>query len=242
MSEIKFPVGLQRSIENEIASGALRKGENYSIESLAERYKAAKEDVSSIIPSLIRKGLAARETDRSVLIFGIPQAEIESVFQYAQKSKLKPRTVVRSVEVKQADAHLAEILKVPMSAPLFVQVRTRLVDEIVLANQYNFIPYEICPGLENVDLSRRSFQVTLEEDFHTVITRIEETYLLGNPERDDEEIMDVSHNAQILIVQRISYSASDYPLVFADIHVNPVQFHYVENLWPKAMPLVDSLL
>jgi DNA-binding GntR family transcriptional regulator len=242
MSGKKFPAGLQRLIENEIFSGALRNGEKYSIESLVERYNVSKEDLNLILPSLLRKGLAAQEDQTSILISGIPQAEIESVFQYAQKSNLKPRTVVRSVEVTQADAFLAETLKVPVRAPVFIQVRTRLVDEMVLANQYNFIPYEICPGLESVDLSQRSFQVTLEEDFHTVITRIEEKYILGNPERDDEKILNVVKDAQILIVQRISYSASDYPLVFADIHVNPKQFHYVENLWPKAVPLVDSLL
>ena len=140
-----------------------------------------------------------------------------------------------------ADAFLAEKLELTEGAPVYRQVRTRLVDEQILANQYNFIPFEICPGLEGMDLSRRSFQVTLEKDFHTVITRINETYSLGDPIRDDAEILDLQTGDQVLIVERMSFSSSNMPLVYADIHVNPLQFHYVERLWPDAVEFVKSI-
>jgi DNA-binding GntR family transcriptional regulator len=222
-------------------SDVLQKGEEYTIEGLNQRYDAPVDEIRQVTRSLIRKGLVDKTSNDSIRIHGSPEAEIESVFQYAKKSKLKPRTIVRSVKTTSADDFLAKKLKVTLRAPVYVQIRTRMVDEEVLANQYNFIPFQVCPGLEKIDLSRRSFQVTLEEQFHTVITRIEEIYTLGKPARDDEEILDVDRDAKILIVQRTSFSRNDYPLVFADIHVHPAQFHYVKDLWPKALPLVQSL-
>ena len=164
--------------------------------------------------------------------------------QYAQKSRLNPRTIVRDISVIEAGEALANKLDVPLGALVYQQVRTRLVDEQVLANQYNFIPFEICPGLEDVDLSHRSFQVTLEEDYHTVISRINEVYMLGDPMRDDTEILNLQAGDQVLIVERMSYSSSNMPLVYADIHVNPARFHYVASLWPDAedivLPVIQS--
>ena len=241
MEQATYPTSLQIKIENAIVYDDLQKGSAFTIVKLAQRFNASEAAVLQVMESLTRKGLVDEINSGSIRIHGLPEAEIESVFQYAQKSKLKPRTIVRSVKITNADGFLAKKLRVSLRAPVYVQVRTRLVDEEVLANQYNFIPFQVCPELEEIDLSKRSFQVTLEEQFHTVITHIEETYTLGNPARDDEEILGVDKDAKILIVQRISFSRKDYPLVFADIHVHPAQFHYVKDLWPKALPLVQSL-
>lgn len=237
-----YPTSLQFRIENAIVHDDLQKGSAFTIEELAQRFNASEADVWQVVKGLNRKGLTDETSKDSVRIHGLPEAGIESVFQYAQKSKLKPRTIVRAVKTTSADDFLAKKLRVSHHAPVYVQIRTRMVDEKVLANQYNFIPFHVCPGLEEVDLSRRSFQVTLEKKFHTVITRIEETYTTGMPNRDDAEILDVGKDEKILMVQRTSFSRNNYPIVFADIHVNPSQFHYLEHFWPKALPMVQSLL
>lgn len=237
----EFPVKLQSLIEDGIISGLLQSNKKYRIQEIASRFDASIDEIDLILRSLHRKGLLQFSNEHTIEIKGLPQAEIESVFQYAEKSKLKPRTIVREVNIIESNELLAEILRIGIGMPVFEQIRTRLVNKVVLANQYNFIPYEVCPGLENIDLSKKSFQVTLESVFHTVITRIEENYSIGYPSRDDKKILDIEDDTQILIVQRISYSQSGFPLVFADIHVNPAQFHYVENLWPKASPLVHKM-
>jgi len=234
-----FPVMLQMQVENDIASGKLQPGAKYTVAKLGKRYKCDVNDADAIVPSLIRKGLVEKIGQKAFAIYGVPQSKTESVFQYAQKSKLQPRTVVRAITVIPANAVLSEKLALTEGTSLYQQVRTRLVDEKVLANQYNYIPYEICPGLEEIDLSKRSFQVTLEEDFHTVIDSIEETYSLEAASRDDSQILDLASGQKVLVVQRMSFSASGMPLVFADIHVNPAQFHYVADLWPKAAGLVE---
>lgn len=235
-----YPAAFQTQVERDIASGKMRAGERLTVSKLAKRYNVPVENAADILPTLLRKGLVEKIGQKAFSVFGLPNAEIESVFQYAQKSNLKPRTIVRAVTIISADMQIADMLSVLEGAPVYQQVRTRLVDEHVLANQYNFIPFAICPGLEDVDLSRRSFQVTLEEDYHTVVHHIEETYALGAPARDDAEVLNLKDDKKVLVVQRMSYSVSDMPLVFADIHVNPAMFHYVENLWPEAAKLVNE--
>ena len=241
MDHFNFPKSLQRQFEEAIVSNDLSEQQSLTSEELSYRFETSIDDIQLILPSLERKGLIKIHIDGTVEILGLYKAEIESVFQYAEKSKLKPETIVRSVTVEASSMCIAEELWIPEGDPVFVQVRTRLIDGQILANQYNFIPYEICPGLESVDLSKTSFQATLEKKFCTVIARIKEVYSLEPPERADKEILLITHNQPVLVVQRTSFSRNEFPLVFADIHVNPAKFHYVKDLWPEAVPLIKSI-
>lgn len=240
MENILFPANLQKLIEEEIVSGRLPVNFKIEIQELRTKFGSSAEDMNLVVSTLYRKGLVETGKNQVIKILGLPTAKIESVFQYAEKNKLKPSTVVRKVEICPADELIADKLHIPTSAWVFVQVRTRLINGRILANQYNFIPYEICPGLEKHDLSRSSFQVALEKNFHTVITRIHEDYQMVLPSRDDTEILALSNTDAILAVQRMSYSRSGFPLVFADIHVKPDQFHFVKDLWPNAVPLIEA--
>ncbi len=235
-----FPRILQREIENDIVTGKLGNGDSFTEKSLTTRYSAKEKDISLLIQGLYRKGLVELEENGNIRIMGLPEAKITSVFQYAQKSRLKPSTVVRKVEIIPADSETAKKLMIEPQSPAFVQVRTRLINHEILANQYNYIPYEICPDLESIDLSHSSFQVTLEKEFHTVITRIHEDYFMAPPTRDDQEILQIDDQDRVLVIQRTSFSRNEMPVVFADIHVNPKLFHYVKDLWPKASSLVDK--
>jgi DNA-binding GntR family transcriptional regulator len=241
MERVDFPVDLQRLFEEDIVKDQFDLNAIYSREYFENRYNAEKKDMDSVLRGIHRKGLIFRDVNGKVKILGLPTAKITSVFQYAEKSQLKPSTIVRKVEILPADDLIAEKLDIEPQSPLFVQVRTRKINDEVLANQYNFIPYEICPGLETLDLSRSSFQVALEKDFHTVITRIQEDYFLSAPARDDMEILKLNQQEQVLVVQRTSFSRNNLPVVFADIHVNPRQFHYVKDLWPDANSLIKQI-
>lgn len=236
----KQTIDLQWRLENQIFSGNWKQDTLFDIKDLASKYHTTVKEINEVIPILLRKGLVRNDVNGTIRIQKIPQAHIESVFQYADKLHLKPRSIVRSVEIIPADDFIAEKLALKKDCDVFVQVRTRLINDEVIANQYNYIPYEICPGLEEVDLSTTSFQVTLENKFHTVITRIQELYALEYPKRDDLQILGLLPDSKILAVQRTSYSQNDYPLVFADIHVNLQKFQYVAALWPKAGELLKS--
>ena len=235
-----YPADLQKQIESDIRNGRMAAGSEFPVGDLTGRYQTSADALGAVIPTLYRKGLIEKPDGENIKVLGLPEAEIESVFQYAEKAKLTPRTVVREVSVIAADAFLGEKLAVDEGAALYQQVRTRLVEGQVLANQYNFIPYTVCPGVETVNLSQRSFQVTLAEEYSTIIKRIEETYALGAPSRDDAEVLSLSADAEVLIVERMSFSANGMPLVFADIHVNPSAFHFVKNLWPGAAQLISD--
>jgi GntR family transcriptional regulator len=129
---------------------------------------------------------------------------------------------------------------VSRSDPVYLLERKRIVNGYALANQSNYIPYEICPGLEDDDLSRHSFQKLLEEKYHTFVAEAEETARLAVASDRDAEALGLSPGDQVLIVERLSLTITRMPVVWADIHVRTDRFEIVASLWPEAASLLKS--
>jgi GntR family transcriptional regulator, trehalose operon transcriptional repressor len=235
-----FPVDLQKKFEMDVVTGALSFGQLFGVSAFQNRYQADAKDAVLVLKSAYRKGLVSREQGETYTITGKSQSSVRSVFQHAAASGLSPKSVVRALKVVPADDAVAATLRVEIGQPVFCQTRIRLVNDEVVANQNNYIPIEVCPTLEEVDLSRRSFQVTLNEDFNTVITEIKEDYAIAAASGEDAAILGLDDGEEVLVVHRLSLSVTGLPLVWADIHVHKNRFHYVEKLWPQAALLLTQ--
>jgi GntR family transcriptional regulator len=238
MVQYRFPQTLQRSFEADIVSGALATGQSFSVSVLQTRYQASRSDLTKVLSSAIRKGLVAAEAADGFVIRGKSPAAIQSVFQHAAKSGLSPKSIVRAVKVVPASARVAQKLKLAQDDPVFRQVRTRVVNGEVIANQNNYIPIDVCPGLETVDLTRTSFQETLEGQFHAVVAQVEEHFEIRPGCEQDLDVLALEAGAMVLVVERLSLSSNRLPLVWADIHIRTDRYHYVRELWPEAAELL----
>jgi GntR family transcriptional regulator len=240
MTRYSYPQELQQSFETDIASGALPGGQRFQLSDLQARYGADPLDLSKVLTAAFRKGPIDKDSAGTFGIRGQSRPEIQSVFQHAARSGLSPTSIVRAVEVVPAGVRVAQILQLAQEDSLFRQVRTRLVNGEVIANQTNYIPIEVCPGLETVDLAHSSFQEILEGRFHAVVARVEEHFEIRPACGQDLQILDLEAGANVLIVQRLSLSSNLLPLVWADIHIRTDRYHYVKELWPQAAELLQG--
>jgi GntR family transcriptional regulator len=238
----KFPKELQEKFESDIVSGKLKKGLIVKLDDLQKQYQTDLENLKIVVTGSIRKGLLRHSAiSNSFTILGKSKPTIISVFQHAAKTGLAPESIVRDVIVKPASELVAQKLNINIGEPVFQQSRTRLVNNEVIANQNNYIPIEVCPGLESVDLSHTSFQTVLEGQFNAVVAEIKESFKIFPASLEDTEILGVEKGTDILIVERLSMSLNGLPLVWADIHVRPDRYHYVKDLWPEAENVLKQI-
>lgn len=240
MTAYRYPQELQRSVETDISSGALAVGQWLDVSDLQQRYRADAAELRRVLGAAYRKGLVEKNSAGALRVRGERTGSIQSVFQHAAKSGLSPKSIVRAVEVVPANAQVAHKLDVAVGEPVFCQIRTRLVNGEVIANQNNYLPIEVCPGLESVDLTKTSFQETLEGRFHAVVARIDEHFEIRPGSAQDIEVLGLNAGANVLIVERLSLSSNELPLVWADIHVRTDRYHYVKELWPEAAALLAA--
>jgi hypothetical protein len=237
--DIHFPIELQRQIEAAIVEGKLVKGQFVTVDELATVWPASPDEIRQVLLAEYRKGLVNVHGD-DFEIFGIVGPTLDSLFQHTSKAGMKPTSNVRAAVVVPCPEIAAAKIDVPVGAPVYRLERTRIVNDEVLANQVNYIPFEVCPDLEHDDISQYSFQKLLEGKYHTVIPEIkEEVYLMPGSDKD-LEILGLPSGAQVLVVERLSFGATHRPVVWAAIHIRTDRYHYVEKLWPSAAKLLDQ--
>lgn len=237
---IEYPRELQRQFEQAVVQGQYAKGEAMSVKDLAAKLQVTPAEMMPVMLTAYRKGLVdkvAKEVD-TFRILGLPTTRFASVFTHTAKSGFKPRSLVRDVEVEPATLTVAEKLYVEVDSPVYRYVRTRFADERALANQTNYMPFAICPGLEHDDVSRYSFQKLLEEKYSAVLVEMKENFEIVPANEQDLNVLGLSPGSSILLIDRIALSATGQPLVWASIRIHPDRYRYVGALWPKAAELL----
>lgn len=236
---LNFPTELQRQVEHAIVQETLAKGQVLSLSELEKTFGADRAALELVLQAEERKGLVSRQGE-DILILGVQEKGVDSLFQHTSRAGFKPTSIIRNAAIEPAEAETAARLELPLGAPVYRLVRTRLINNEVLANQVNFIPYEVCPGLENEDVSRYSFQKLLEERYYTIITQIEEEMRIVPGSESDLEVLGLPPGALVLIIDRLSYSCNHLPVVWASIHIRTDRYHYVSTLWSQAAPLLQQ--
>lgn len=236
---IDFPCELQRRFEQAIAKHELANGSIVTIASMAERFQASTQDMERVLASCYRKGIV-QQRNQDYEILGVMEPVLDSLFQHAAKSGMKPSSDVRAVVIEPASQAAADKLEIPADSPVYRLERTRNVNEEIVANQVNFIPYEVCPGLEQDDMTHYSFQRLLEVKYNVVFAEMKEDIFLAPGSPSDQQILGLAPESQVLIIDRLAMGKTNRPLVWADIHIRPDRYHYVAGLWPTAAALLEK--
>jgi hypothetical protein len=242
MVEPEYPRELQRRFEQAIVEGRYSKGDVLTLGDLSAGFQASIDQMRLVTSTAHRKGLLGKTelAPDAFQVLGLPQTEFASVFTHTAQAGFKPTSQVREVVVESASTQVADRLKVKAGSPVYRYVRTRNVDGHPLANQTNFMPFSICPGLEHDDVSRYSFQKLLEEKYFAVLTEMQEDYLLEPSTEQDREVLQLPQDVPVLVVDRIALSATSWPLVWATIRIRPDRYQYVSALWPQAAQVLEN--
>jgi DNA-binding GntR family transcriptional regulator len=238
--QIDLPLKVQRHFEAALRSSALERDDVWSLSALSERFQAPEEEMRRVLAVAHRKGLVERVAEDRFRILGIADRGVKSVHAHTQKRSLKPTSQVRGVSVEPASQEVAEQLAVEVGAPIYRFARTRCVEGLPLANQVNYLPFAVCPGLEEHDVSQRSFQRLLEEEYTVVLTDAVEQLAMVPATAQDASVLGVRPDAPLLEIARLALSATAQPVVWAILHINPQGYQYVAALWPTAAELLAS--
>lgn len=234
-----FPCELQKRFEQALVAGEYTRGDVLTATALANRFQATEDEAQQVLLAEHRKGLVGKCGTEFPVLGELPRG-LESLFSHTSRSGLDPSSEVRAAEIGPASPAVAEKLQIEVGAPVYRYERTRYVGGEPLANQINWVPYEVCPGLEHDDVSHSSFQRLLEGKYMAVAARFEEQVLIATATAKDREILDLPEGASVVVVERLLWSITERPLVWAEIRIRKDRYKYVARLWPAAAALLDK--
>jgi GntR family transcriptional regulator len=176
---------------------------------MAESLKVSRITARQALDTLEHLGLVYREQGRGTFAAEPRLHHVEgfsSFTEYVIRRGRRPISRIIKQELVDADENLQNILKLQPNEQVLHLVRLRLADYTPLALQSAYLPYRMCPGLENENLVSRSLFDTLREKYMVYPTWTEPEVCAAAASETEAELLELEPGAPVLVVNALTYT------------------------------------
>jgi GntR family transcriptional regulator len=210
---------LKEILLHEIHSGKLKPEDRLpSEDQVAATYGVSIITVRRTLTDLAMAGYLRRERGRGTFISrkALEQGprELTSFSHEMAKRGLGSSSRVLAQQVMGADSVVAEQLRIPEGAEIFVLRRLRLADGETMGIQTANIPLELAPGLVREDFNSASLYDTLQRKFGLIPFHARETHSAILIEGEDAAILRLPEGSSGLAAKRLTFLADGRPFEF----------------------------
>lgn len=158
---------------NDIRNGVLKPGDMLPTEvSLMEKYNISRATARQAILDLVQKGYVVRKKSRGTFVkdSSASLSYLDKITGFAAVSSLHGRVELTSKvlaqEVIAAPASICGPLKLNPGSRVFYIKRIRSIEGTPTVYTEDWIPYELCDGIEKLDFTDKSLLSVLEKNYN----------------------------------------------------------------------------
>ena len=228
---------LQNILKAEIETGRLRADERLpSEQELAERFQVSKITVRQALTELAQSGYIRREQGRGTFVarrkFDEGPRELTSFTEEMRRHSLSATSrILQQIEIN-ADAHVADALRLSADSPVLSLKRLRLANGEPLSVQTAYIPAALVPGLRLDD--GMSLYEVLQRQYRLYPARARETYVAALADQATAELLDIPVGSPVFGVERVTFSLNEQPFEFVQSTVRGDRYAIVLELVKNA--------
>ena len=124
-------------------------------------------------------------------------------------------TRVLSVDQVPAAAHVARALELPPESPIYAVCRLRVVDDVPLSVQTNFLPAALCPKLEEADLTSSLYRL-LESRYGLRLWTGREILRARGATLHEAQLLEIREGTPVMYAERTTYAVSGIPVEYLE--------------------------
>ncbi len=226
---------IQTDLRDRIGSGELAPGSQLETEQeLMSRYEVSRATVRQALAGLVAEGLV--EIKRGLGTY-VRKAALEhrlgGFYSYSREIEshgMQPGTRVRSLQVEEADEHVAAALEVSRGAAVVALRRIRLADDEPIVTETSYLPAARFPGLDRVDFTRRRLYDTLTTRYGIRPVRARETFQPILMNDDEADALGAIAGSPALQVERTTYDADGAIIEFCHSILRADRYRYSVEL------------
>lgn len=228
---------LQNVLKAEIDSARLRPDDRLPSEhEIAERFGVSKITVRQALQELSQLGYIRREQGRGTFVakrkFDEGPRELTSFTEEMRRHNLVATSRVLTQYEAEADAPVADRLRLPDKSHVLILKRLRLAGEEPLSVQTAHIPAALVPGLQITD--GMSLYEVLQTKYHLYPMRARETYVAALADTDTAELLKIPTGSPIFAVERVTFMSNERPFEFVQSTVRGDRYSIVLDLEKNA--------
>jgi len=234
---------LQAVLKAEIDSRRWQPDEQLPNEAkLAERFGVSKITVRQALQGLADLGYIRREHGRGTFVerrkFDEGPRELTSFTEEMRRHDLSARSCILSQGLVEADARVADALRVELRSPVHVLKRVRLAGGEPISVQTAHIPGPLVPGLE-MGVESSLYDV-LQSKYHLYAARARETYFAGLAQSPGAELLGIPVGSPVFQVERVTMLPNEKPFEFVQSIVRGDVYKIVLDLVKSGVALQRS--
>jgi GntR family transcriptional regulator len=220
-SPVPYYDQLAELLRHEIGQRLCR-GEIYQLPSeneLAEQHGISRQTVRHALDELERDGWIYRQ--KGVGSFAVArrvEQELTALVSTSEAMRQRGWTLetrVLSLNQMRPPSYIATALELKSDMPVHELQRLRLADGTPASIQINYLPVELCPKLEDNDLSSSLYRL-LETRYGLRLWTGKETLRARGATSHEAHLLDIKEGAPVMHTERITYAANGLPVEYLD--------------------------
>lgn len=211
---------LDSYIRIQIKAGILKPGEQMITENqLCEILNVSRNTVRQSLNRLVDDGLLVRYRGKGSFIADEKiKRPINYLYNFTENMLSlgsTPSSVVLSHEVMEADEKIKEKLQLPQGqVKVYNLVRLRCADGVPILYERTYIPYYLCPGIENINFETVSLYHILDERYKLNLYHATETIEAVLINQTEANLLQCKAKSAGYKINRISYLDSGFTFEF----------------------------
>lgn len=203
----------QKINENKLDTGDLIPSERV----LARKYKVSRPTIRQALSELVNEGLLIRRKGRGTFVakpkidYGFIQ-RLTTFYEDMNNKGYQLKTNIRVKEIRQVTKGISKKLNLNRGQKVIFLDRIRYINEEPIVRVINFVPYEKCPELMNIDLKNKSLYKVLDEKFNIKYYKAEISLEPVVAEKRDEDLLGVKKGSPIHLMKDITYDQNNEPM------------------------------
>lgn len=201
-----------------IDSGELKEGDKLPTEQeICNFFNVSRITARQALEGLTNKGYIVKKQGKgSYVRMNKMNMQLNSLqgFSEEMRSKgLEPSTKLLSLVICNPSSDVAEKLNIDSSVKVYSIERVRYANKQALSLENVFIPFFLCPDIEQNDLTGSLYKI-LQEKYNISIKKGSQSIEAGFIDKRTAKLLNVRTGTQALIIERVTYTSNDTPLEY----------------------------
>lgn len=226
---------LKEIFEDRLASGEWASGDLIPNElDLCQQYGVSRGPVRQALDRMVQAGKLSRKQGIGTRVLP-PKIESELGGFYSFTSLIEQKGLHHSArtlafETQPAAGSPARLLALAPGAPVYKIRRLRLADGEPLILETLYLPAAVCPGLSPDDLASAPLYTLMAGRFAVPLLRAKQFFEPAIADPYEAEILGLQPGAPVLLLQNITYSQGDRPVVLSRAIMRGDRVRYLVEL------------
>lgn len=210
---------LYEILRSHIDEGIWKPGDLIPPESeLKKTYGVSQITVRQALNNLVEQGIIYRQRGKGTFVSQrMVTSSLTRIMNFADDMRqrgLTPRTELIRTGTAPTSKDTASKLRVEVGEEMALIKRLRFADNEPLSVEHCCLVHRYVPGILENDFSTRSLSEILLTDYNITISSAEQTIRAQTPTQPISELLRISEDEPILVVDRIGYSQHGTPVEF----------------------------